>query len=274
MEIIIISVISLGAIGFFFALILSAADKTLAVETDKRLEEIIEMLPGVNCGACGFAGCAAFAQEVLKQKNIFSGCIPGGKELNNTIAKLVGSGEAVSGKPKKVFVKCGATNKDKNSSVDFLGVKSCLSAKLSGGVYECRFGCLGFGDCVEVCPTNALAVKDGLVEVDYNKCIGCGKCVKACPQGVLELVDYRENVSAYAVACNNTEPALLVRKECSVGCIGCGICVKLIKDSPFVVKNNLSFFDYAKTKDIQRPDIDLAVKKCPPKCIKKIDFSA
>ncbi len=267
MDTVLVSVISLGVMGLFFGLVLSLADRTLAVKQDGRVKKILDVLPGINCGACGFAGCRAFAEAAVREKKLFGGCIPGGDAVNKKIGELLGIEATAKAPAKKVVVLCSAEEGSKKRSFDWRGVNSCLSAKLAGGIYDCKYGCLGLGDCVKVCPVGALKVEKGLVEVDYHKCVGCGRCVAVCPQGVLKLVDYTREGYLYWVGCNNREEAQKVRKECAEGCIGCGICTKIIKDSPFVIENNLSSLNYEKIQD--SVSMNIAIEKCPAHCIKK-----
>ncbi len=262
---VVISLISLGGIGLVFGIILSVLDKKLKVEEDPLVKEIMSLLPGINCGACGFAGCSAYAKQIAEKKDILKGCIPGGDAVNSKVSALIGV-KAKKAKSLKVIVKCGAKTGEKKSSFDYSGVKSCAAADLSWANIDCRYGCLGFGDCVQVCPVQALRIEEQLVKVDYNKCIGCGKCVEVCPRNVLELVEVT-SPDLYVVSCSNPDKALDTKKVCSKGCIGCGICVKLVKDSPFELKQGLSKLNYQKAQGRGKEELDAAKDKCPVKII-------
>ena len=261
------SILYLGGIGFLFGIILSILDKKLRVKEEPLVKEILDILPGINCGACGYAGCEAYAKEVAKRKDVLTGCIPGGESVNNKVASLLGV-ESRQTTSFKIIVLCAAKFRDRKISFDYRGPGTCSLAHVGLGSIDCRYGCLGFGDCVEVCPTRALKVEDGLVKVDYKKCIGCGKCAGICPRNILKLVR-ADSKNLYVVSCSNPGDALYTKKVCSCGCIGCGICVKIVKESPFYLDDKLSKIDYDKINKNSESELDTAVNKCPVKIIDK-----
>ena len=265
---IILACLTLGITGFGFALILAFLSRKLKVEEDPRITQIFNMLPSANCGACGFAGCRGFAQAVVSEGKIFSGCIPGGQELNEKIAQIVGvKSEAVT-KTKTIAVcRCGAQSGEKKESAEYEGPLTCKATHIIGSL-DCIYGCLSYGDCVKACPTDAISLKNKKIYVDTKKCIACGKCVAACPRKLFELVPVLEGIGAYAVCCSNTEKLTNVKKVCSRGCIACGICTK-VKDSPYYLKNNLSRIDFTKTKE--ETPLRNGKEKCPTKCIFKLN---
>lgn len=263
---ILISVAVLGAIGFIFAILLGFLSKKLKVQEDERVEKILNVVSGANCGACGFGGCRAFVSAVVKENKLFSGCIPGGKEVNEKIAKILGIDDSLVHSKVVAIYRCAAEEGEKKISSLYHGPQTCPAAELVKGVIDCLYGCLGFGDCIKRCPKNAISFKNKKIHVDIKKCIGCGKCVKGCPRQLFQLVPVKENWGSYYVACNNKEKALDVKKVCSRGCLGCGICVKL-KNSPFYLKDNLSYLDYSKIS-AEYP-LKEAQAKCPVKCILK-----
>lgn len=267
---VIVALLSLGSIGLLFGIILSFLDSKLKVKEDPQVEKLLGVLPGLNCGACGFAGCDAFAKAVVKNKDLFNGCRPAGVEINQRIAGILGLEKRYQTIPLKVAVLCGARFSEKKMSFEYKGPQNCALADISLANIDCRFGCLGFGDCVKVCPTQALHINKGLVIVDYKKCIGCGKCVKICPRDILELVE-QDSQLLYAVSCSNLEDAVSTKKVCSHGCIGCGICAKIIKDSCFRLEQGLSRIDYKNLKKKTQDELDLAVNKCPVKIISKFN---
>ncbi|MFC1514622.1 RnfABCDGE type electron transport complex subunit B [Candidatus Omnitrophota bacterium] len=273
MEQIITALISLGSIGLLFAVVLSILDTKLTVEEDPLVKEVFELLPGINCGACSFAGCKAYAKAVVQEKNLFKGCLPGGEAVNAQIARAVGLETLCASTPLKVVVHCGSTSAEKKASHEYRGPKSCGLADMAFANIDCRYGCMGLGDCVGVCPTRALQVVSGLVRVDYTRCIGCGQCTRACPRSILRLVD-ASAAELYVVSCSNPEKGPLTKKVCSKGCIGCGICVKMIKDSPFHLEEGLSRIDYDKIKAKKKEELDLAKDKCPVKIINAFDLQA
>ncbi|UCC94811.1 MAG: 4Fe-4S dicluster domain-containing protein [Candidatus Omnitrophota bacterium] len=161
--------------------------------------------------------------------------------------------------------RCGAIRTDKERNTLYDGPSTCRAAVMVGGVIDCKYGCVGLGDCVKVCPTGALALSDEKISVDMQKCIGCGNCVKACPRILFQFVPPQEHI--YSVACNNIEGGGYVKTVCKKGCIACGICAQ-VSDSPFFMKGNLSYIDYGKAK--LKPQEE-AKGKCPTKCIVKIN---
>jgi Na+-translocating ferredoxin:NAD+ oxidoreductase RNF subunit RnfB len=263
---IVLSLLVLGVVGFGFSLLLAFLSKRLRVEEDARIKKVMDILPGINCGACGFSGCRAFAEAVVSKGDIFSGCLPGGDEINKKILNILGvdSSNFIS-QNKVVVCHCGAEGKEKKKSSFYSGPLTCRAAHIISGVIDCVYGCLALGDCVRVCPTKAIVLKEERIYVDINKCIGCGNCVRVCPRSLFEFVVLEKEI--YYVACNNTEKGMNVKKVCSRGCISCGICTR-VKDSPFYIKNNLSYIDYSKAK--KREPQEEAMNKCPTRCILRV----
>lgn len=266
---IVIAVIALGIIGFFFSILLALLSKKLKVEEDPRAAKILNLLPGLNCGACGFSGCRAYAEAVIKECKIFNGCLPAGDEINKEIAKLSGA-SCCSPRQKQITIcRCGANQNEKKSSSKYIGPNTCKSAHLTGGVIDCTYGCLSFGDCLKSCPMGAIKLIDKCISIDIKKCNGCRKCLKSCPRNLFETVPSSKanDTNFYNVACNNTNKALSVKKVCSKGCIGCGICAR-VPGSPYYLKNNLSLIDY--TKSDSSKALEEGKIKCPTKCIVKL----
>lgn len=255
----------MGSLGFLFGLLLAFLSKKLKVQEDPRALKVLELLPGLNCGACGFSGCRAYAEAVVNQCSVFSGCLPGGAKLNNEISQVLGLVGCISDAPEVVVCRCGATQADRKVSNSYRGPLTCRAADMIGGAIDCVWGCIAFGDCLEVCPPGALSLKNGKIEVDHNKCIGCQKCLKACPRGLFELIISAEGTVVYYVACNNKEKVLAVKAVCQKGCIGCGICVRA-ENSPYYLKDNLSYIDYSKDN---QAGLEAGRSKCPTKCIEK-----
>ncbi len=267
MKEIIISSLGLGVIGFLFSVVLSIADKKLSVKKSAQLTEILKILPGINCGACGFSSCEMFAQNVLEKKSLFRGCLAGGDEVNKKLCDLLGLKNSQTIK-KKVIVKC-SQSEPKKYLAEYRGPQSCALANLVGGDLACKYGCLGFGDCERVCKFNAIKIEKGLPVIDYEKCVGCGECVKACPRQILEIVEVNSK-TLWWVSCNNPERALEVKKVCNTGCLGCRICTKVIPESPFYLEEDLAKISYEK---IDNKDLNLALQKCPTRVIRKANVS-
>lgn len=269
MKQIIIPILALGITGFAFSLLLALLSKRLRVEEDPRTAKILSLLPGLNCGACGFSGCRAFAEAAVKECNLFSGCLPAGSEINNQIAAALDLTGCASSHAQVAVCRCAAKQGEKKASSKYIGPDNCKSADISGGVIDCPYGCLGLGDCIKVCPTGALTLEEQCVRVDFKKCIGCGQCLKACPRNLFELIPLNENFPVYNVACNNKDNALGVRKVCSKGCIGCAICTR-VAESPYHIKDNLSAINRQHAKN--QKALEEGKNKCPTKCITRQDF--
>jgi len=266
MDTVIISILALSLTGFLFGVLLAFLSKKLKVEEDERVKKIVDILPGINCGACGFSGCRAFAEAVVKKRDMFSGCIPGGDSVNNKIKNILGLSSSAGAVRRVAVCHCGARGGEKKITNHYQGPSTCRAADIAGAAIDCLYGCIGFGDCEKVCPVGAIKVKERKVYVDVNVCIGCGKCVKVCPRGLFELVDFNKKVPLYYVSCNNTDKGVEVKKVCSHGCIGCGICVK-ISGSAFVVNDNLSRVN--RNKAVLTDVFKTAASKCPTECIIK-----
>ncbi len=254
------SVVGLGALGATFGLILAFAAKKFAVQVDPRIEELEEILPGANCGGCGYPGCAAYAEAVVKGEDITK-CGPGGQETVDRIAEIMGL-EVSKMVPKVAIVRCrGGDNEAKHKYV-YEGIQDCNAAVLlDGGSKACEYGCLGLGSCVAACPFDAMAMGDNRIPIVFeDKCTGCGLCVEACPKGIMELVPINQTVY---VACVSPLRGKDIKNVCSVGCTGCTLCAnpKFTPSGKVKMENNLpnippDWFDYK-----------LAVEKCPTKCL-------
>ncbi|NOY08557.1 MAG: RnfABCDGE type electron transport complex subunit B [Spirochaetes bacterium] len=262
-----VAVLSMAGLGAFFAFILAILSKKLSVKDDPRVEEIKAILPGVNCGACGVASCQLFAERLLAKKVAVNGCVPGGAEVAERLAAVLGveSGETVK---KVAVVHCGAGLKERKLRADYRGLKTCSAAVMvAGGELACTYGCLGYGDCDRSCPFDAIRMVDGLPQIDLVKCTGCGKCVEACPRGIISLEIWDDSYPLVTVACNSLDKGKVVRKVCPVGCIACKICEKLAPEL-FKIDDNLARLDTPKLKE--NDNWEKPLEKCPTKCIVKL----
>jgi Na+-translocating ferredoxin:NAD+ oxidoreductase subunit B len=255
--------IAVGALGALLGVALAFASRLFSVSKDERLLQVEEALPGANCGACGYAGCAAYAEAIIAGEAPLTLCGPGGEEAGKKIGSIMGQEVTSSGEKQVAQVHCRGTKATSTYLFKYRGIKDCNAAyALYLGDKECKFGCLGLGSCIKVCPVDAIDYdREGCVVVDKELCISCGKCIEVCPSGVMKFVPSHAD---YIVACNSTDKGALVRKYCSVGCIGCKMCEKKSPDGGFVVENFLAAIDYSK-----KGDRKAAAKSCPPKCIIK-----
>ncbi|MFC1643898.1 RnfABCDGE type electron transport complex subunit B [Candidatus Omnitrophota bacterium] len=257
------SVLSMAGLAVLFASVLAVADKKLKVQEDPRIEEIFELLPHVNCGACGYVSCHDFAEHVAKDGEDPKKCRVMGEEAMHELCRLLGKDEGVR-YPQIPLVRCAAETENKKPVAEYKGIQTCRASELAFGAgMECEYGCIGFGDCVEVCPFGALYMDKGLPRLDQEKCTGCGKCAQACPRAIIILQEKRHEKLFY-VACSSHDGALRVRQICAVGCIACGICEKLSAGELFKVTDNLAEADYIKQDD------QTAAKNVQPKCPTKV----
>jgi len=253
------AVLVLGVMGAVFGLILAIASKVFAVEVDPRQEEIINVLPGANCGGCGYAGCGGYAAAIVEGTAPINSCAAGGAECAKKIAAIMGV-EAGEVEKCVALVRCsGGPNVTKK--YEYLGIHDCLSASRmpGGGPNECSYGCIGLGSCVAACQFGAISVTDGLAHVDHEKCVGCLACIAACPKNIIVKVPYSADVN---VACASKEKGAVLRKYCNIGCIGCKICEKACPHDAIHVVDNLAVIDYSKCVSC-----GICVQKCPRKLI-------
>ncbi len=218
-----IAVSGVTVLGIFFGIVLSIAKKKLYVEKDPRIDEVLAALPGANCGACGFPGCAAYAEKIVSAGAEINLCPVGGPDCAACIAAIMGkeSGTLVR---KLARVQCHGGLYNTRNKFEYEGPLSCSAAQQTGGGFRvCSYGCLGLGDCVRACPFDAITMGDDrLPKVNIDRCTGCGKCVEACPRDILVLTPATQQVW---VECCNREKGALMKEGCAVGCIGCKLCI-------------------------------------------------
>ena len=252
---IIAAVCVVGGTGLVFGLLLAFASHVFAVEVDERTENILEVLPGANCGSCGYAGCSAFADAVTNGGAPVNGCTVGKAPVAEKIAEIMGT-EAGEVADVVARVMCGGDCASAVYKYDYEGIDDCwAAARFAGGLKQCASGCLGLGHCVSVCQFDAISVVDGVAIVDAEKCQACGMCVKSCPKNLIQLIP-RDN--RHWVLCSNPEMGKYVNHYCKKGCIGCKLCEKACHFDAIHVVNNHAIIDYDKCKNC-----GLCAKKCP-----------
>jgi len=245
-------------LGLAFAIVLLIASERLKVATDPQVEQIHAVLPHVECGACGFAGCGQYAPAVRDDPQLLGKCAPGGPDVTAKIAAILNIQISDHGPPLRPIVHCRAHTGDRTFHGRYRGIPSCTAANALANTQACKFGCLGFGDCTRACKFHALHVVDGLTTVDYSKCTGCAACSKTCPRSLIQMVPFsHENMMV--VACNSRESGKATREFCQVGCIACGLCVK--QSDAFKVEDNLARLDFAKYEPSGQTEA--ASNKCP-----------
>ena len=265
---IIIAIAILGGLGLIFGLVLAGASKLFYVQTDPRLDALNACLPGANCGGCGYAGCGAYAEAVLRGEAPLDACASGGNECAQAIAGIMGI-KIGQVKRKVAYVRCSGfqrfTDDGKEQGAkkkaQYEGFKDCAAATNVGGngPIACKYGCLGFGNCVKACKYDAIAVVDGVAHVDPKKCVGCLACVRACPRNLIAAVDYDKQV--FIPCASHSKGAVTVRR-CTQGCIGCGLCTKICEQKAITIDTNLAVIDYDKCIGC-----GLCANVCPKKLI-------
>ena len=262
-ESILFPVISIGGLAVIFGALLGFSTKKFAVKVDPNVEKIQNVLPGTNCGGCGFAGCAGFAQAVAKHQAAYNGCPPGGAGTAAKIAETLGVDTAESVR-RVAFIKCNGKEESVRRNYIYDGPKSCVAASqlATGGNKTCSYSCIGLESCKNACLFNAIIMTESIAVVDEQKCTACGKCIAACPKGLIEMVPHKSKVR---VLCNSRDTGRLVRRNCRAGCIGCALCSKNCPVEAIVVEDNLARIDYTKCISCFT-----CVGKCPTKSIKVV----
>ena len=268
MEVLLYTILTLCALGILSAVILYVVAQKFRVEEDPRIDEVEKMLPGANCGGCGFAGCRGMADALVKQDDISSlFCPVGGGDTMKAVAAYLGKA-APEKEPQVATVRCGGTCEKRPRTNEYNGARSCaVASSLYIGETGCAFGCLGYGDCVAACTFGAITIDPatGLPVVDPDKCTACGACVKACPKKIIELRKKWPKNRAVYVSCVSKDKGAVVMKACKAGCIGCGKCEKVCAFGAITVENNLAYIDPQKCKLCRK-----CVNECPTGAIRLV----
>lgn len=217
------------------------ASLKFAVVVDPQVADIDAVLPGVNCGACGYAGCTSLARALAEGKEPATACLAGGAEVAAAVAAILGV-DAGSAVRRVAVVHCkGAAGVALDKGV-YHGVPDCRAAALVGGGPKlCGHGCLGLGTCERACLFDAIHVgPDGLAHVDRQACTGCGTCVGVCPKRIIDLMPDSERVY---VRCSSPLKGKVVKNACPVGCIGCTRCVKACPVEAIAMAQGLARID-------------------------------
>lgn len=250
----------LGALGLAFGLVLGLVGKKFAVEADERVTLVRECLGGANCGACGYAGCDAFAEAVVKGEARPDACTPGGTKAAKAIGLVMGV-DVSALVPKVARVRCNGTCENAAVRYEYSGITSCrAAASIAGGPKECHFGCLGYGDCLSRCAFGAITLSDGIAHVDPKKCTGCGMCEDTCPRNIIHLLPRDKTV---VVTCRNKAIGKVARLQCKTACVGCKRCERNCPSDAIHVVDGVALID-----DSKCTRCGACVAGCPMHCIK------
>lgn len=270
MSVVLITIITLGGLGSLAAVILFAAAQKFKVFEDPRIDQVEEALPAANCGGCGFPGCRAFAEALVKADDISAlNCPVGGATTMSAVAGILGK-EAAQAAPMVAVLRCNGSCENRPRLNNYQGATSCaVAAALYGGETGCSYGCYGLGDCVEACNFDAMYMdpETGLPVIIEDNCVACGACVKACPKSIIELRKKGPKSRRIFVSCVNKDKGAVAKKACAVACIGCAKCQKVCPHDAITVENNLAYIDYDKCKLCRK-----CVEVCPTNAIHEINF--
>ncbi|MBE6036697.1 MAG: RnfABCDGE type electron transport complex subunit B [Clostridiales bacterium] len=253
---ILIPVALCGGMGLILSVVLVIAAKLFEVPVNEIAEKARGVLPGANCGACGYAGCDDYAAALAEGRETkINLCIPGANGVAQALSDVMGV-EFEAATSRMAVVRCSGTRGKTSYVMDYQGLQSCKANRMFyRGRGSCGSGCLGFGDCAKVCQFNAIVIENGVAVVDRTKCTGCGMCAKICPVNIIDIMPQTARV---IVGCASTMPAAQTKDGCDIGCVGCGICMDTCKFDAIKVENNCAVIDYDKCKNC-----GLCAKKCP-----------
>lgn len=254
------AVILVAGIGLVAGILLAVASTVFAVKVNEKEVAVRDCLPGANCGACGYSGCDGYAKALAEDPTLPTNlCRPGGADAAKKISAILGV-EAVEAEPMVAFVHCGGDCDKCKQKEEVQGLMTCKSLKgLYGGAKMCTYGCLGCGDCKNVCPADAICIEKGIAHIDPRKCIACGMCTKVCPNGLISIVPKK---AVAVIVCSNRDKGAVTRKACSAGCIGCMKCQRNCPSEAVTVTDNVAHVDYSKCTGC-----GVCAEGCPVKCI-------
>ncbi len=246
-------------IGLIAGVLLALAAHFLQVKENDTIKRVRECLPGINCGACGYTGCDDYAKAIVENGEKTNLCIPGADQVADDIANLMGV-SAQDVVEMMAFVGCNGNLDATDKTNNYNGVNTCVaSSMIYGGPNNCKYGCLGCGDCAYICPVDAICLEDGIAHVNPDICVGCGMCVKRCPKDIIKLIP---KVAKVVVMCNNKEKGAAARKKCKNACIACKKCELNCPSDAIKVIDNLATIDYDKCTAC-----GICAEVCPTKCI-------
>lgn len=261
---ILIAVLIISGLGLVFGIGLSYASRVFAVKIDERVVQIREVLPGANCGACGFTGCDGYAGAIVEGRAPTNACPVGGSAVAEKVAAIMGV-EPEGVKRTAARVLCNGRCSVSKEKYEYQGIDSCAAAaQLYAGHKACAYGCLGHGDCLKACPFDAIVMVGGIARIVEDRCKACGKCALACPKNLIEIID---KTKKYSVMCRSRDKGAVTRSNCQVGCIGCTRCVKACPQQAIFMEGTLARINYDKCDNCGE-----CTKVCPTMAIRVMDF--
>jgi Na+-translocating ferredoxin:NAD+ oxidoreductase subunit B len=265
-----ITILSLSLLALISSVILFFIAQKFKVFEDPRIDEVQAVLPGANCGGCGFTGCRNFAEALVKAETLEGlNCPVGGPEIMGKAADLLGKTAAVVD-PLVAVLLCNGTPEFRPRTSKYDGAYDCrISNNLYIGETDCSYGCLGKGDCVRACLFDAIYmdIKTELPVIVDDKCVACGACVKACPRHIIELRKKAKKDRKIYVACSNCDKGAPAIRACKVACIDCKKCFKVCEFDAITIENNLAYIDATKCTFCRK-----CVTECPTNAIVELNF--
>ncbi len=249
-------IFALMAIGILMSLVLGIAAKVFYVHVDPRIEQIKDILPSANCGGCGYAGCAEYAEAIVQISESPNKCVAAGAECTEQVCQVLGvSAEIGERKVAKIF--CQGDTQRAVKLFEYSGAEDCYAAIVStGGDKACQYGCVGLGTCVRACPFEAMSMSEhGLPLINNDLCTGCGNCLEACPRNLPRLIPVSQPV---ANLCSSQDAGKVVKAVCSVGCISCGQCIKKCPAGAVYTEDKMTIVDPEKCQSHK-----VCLEKCP-----------
>ena len=251
-------------IALIACILLAVVSQVVALPEDPTTSRIRAVLPGINCGACGYTGCDDYAAALAAGDAKPNLCVPGAQAVADELSAILD----VPAEPFKdivAFVACNGHREAVSTTADYEGVPTCRAAAMVyGGTNSCRYGCLGYGDCAAVCPANAICMIDGIAHVDTSRCLGCTLCVSTCPKRLITMLSQHTKT---VVQCRNCDKGAAARKACQNACIACKKCEKACPHGAITVRNNLAVIDYTRCTNC-----GTCVAQCPTGCLKTVYF--
>lgn len=246
----------LGGVGALFAILIAVAHRRFWVFEDPRISGVSDLLPGNNCGACGYPGCRGFAENLVAGRTNPATCTvmsPGQRAL---VAEYLGV-DVGSATQRVARLLCAGGTDVAAQRAEYVGLATCAAAaQVAGGGKSCTWGCLGLADCRRSCTFDAIWMSDvGLPVVIPEKCTACGDCVEACPRDLFTLMPLDHHL---LVQCRNLLEGESAIAMCHVACNGCRRCAA---DLPEVItmRHGLAVVDYSR-HDLATP---AATARCP-----------